>query len=338
VGARTKARKRALDILFEADQRGSNANTILDARILDSGRETPLPAYSIELVRGVVSRWVEINAIIQDASPQWTIARMPGVDRALLRISTWEILCNDAVPVSVAIDEAVTLAKKLSTEDSASFINGLLSTIAKDAPALTHGQGSADGGESESVGDHLSDDDDHDHDDDHDDDDVVSWGPDAWDDINSTATTSTRAGDASNAESERAVGGAAKDGVDGDADDDADEPEADADFPDSGISDEVAQAWAEGLLGSGAQVVAMPDAESEATPDGDSPTVPSDDKTAEASDGKSSTASDDKPAIPSEDNPAAASGDKPATSSDSKPVTASEDDRDSAPEPTHLQD
>jgi N utilization substance protein B len=164
VGARTKARKRALDVLFEADQRGSNAASVLDARILLSGRETSLPPYAIEIVRGVVSRWVEINAIIQDASPAWTIARMPVVDRGLLRIATWEILCNDEVPVSVAINEAVTLATGLSTDNSPSFINGLLSTIAKDAPALSRDSAGA------TAGDDSADDDE----------DEVSWGPDAW--------------------------------------------------------------------------------------------------------------------------------------------------------------
>jgi len=209
VGARTKARKRALDVLFEADQRGYNATSTLDARILLSGRETPLPPYAVEIVRGVVSRWVEINAIIQDASPAWTIARMPGVDRAILRIATWEILCNDDVPTSVAIDEAVTLATGISTDNSPGFVNGLLSTIAKDAPALSRA----------SVAHGV------------DDEDVESADGAAIFDslVNETvaATATVTAGD---------------------EDDDAEEAEADADFPDSGISNDVAKAWAAGLL------------------------------------------------------------------------------------------
>jgi len=136
VSARTKARKRALDILFEADQRGANVLQILEQRILDSGAQTPLPEYSAQIVRGVVGQWRELNEIIQAASAEWTMARMPAVDRALLRIAAWEILSNPDVLASVAIDEAVTLAADLSTDDSAKFVNGVLATIARDAPAL----------------------------------------------------------------------------------------------------------------------------------------------------------------------------------------------------------
>ncbi|SEI86134.1 transcription antitermination factor NusB [Demequina mangrovi] len=138
MAARTKARKRALDILFEADQKGSNVLDVLDARLKDSGREMPLPPYAEQIVRGVVQWWVELNSIIQDASPEWQLTRMPAVDRALLRIGAWEILCNDEVDLAVAIDEAVSLAGDLSTDDSPSFVNGVLGAIGRDAPALTH--------------------------------------------------------------------------------------------------------------------------------------------------------------------------------------------------------
>lgn len=136
MAARTKARKRALDILFEADQRGENILDVLATRVADSGRETPLPEYSAQIVRGVADRWLEINALIQEASPEWTLQRMPAVDRAILRIGSWEILSNSEVATAVAIDEAVELARDLSTNDSPGFINGILGTIARDAPAL----------------------------------------------------------------------------------------------------------------------------------------------------------------------------------------------------------
>ena len=136
MAARTKARKRALDVLFEADQRGINVGQHLDARIAESGSQTPLPEYSVEIVRGVLARWVEINAIIADASEEWTIDRMPAVDRNLLRIATWEMLLNDEVSVAVAIDEAIELARDLSTDDSPRFMNGVLGRIAREAPAL----------------------------------------------------------------------------------------------------------------------------------------------------------------------------------------------------------
>jgi len=144
VAARTKARKRALDILFEADQRGENIVAVLDDRLNDSGRETPLPEYSEQLVRGVARRWLELNTLIEQASPNWTLSRMPAVDRAILRIGAWEILDNPDVATAVAIDEAVELARDLSTADSPAFINGILGTIARDAPALPQNDPDAD--------------------------------------------------------------------------------------------------------------------------------------------------------------------------------------------------
>lgn len=136
MSARTKARKRALDVLFEADQRGANVLTVLEDRLKDSGRETPLPEYSAEIVRGVVRWWRELDTAIQAASPAWQISRMPAVDRALLRIGAWEILANDEVSLGTAIDEAVKLATDLSTDDSPAFINGVLGTVAREAQPL----------------------------------------------------------------------------------------------------------------------------------------------------------------------------------------------------------
>ncbi len=152
MAARTKARKRALDILFEADQRGANVSEVLEERLRLSGRETPLPEYSEELVRGVVSRWIEITALVQEASPEWTLTRMPAVDRALLRLATWEILFNPNVPTAVAIDEAVDLASELSTDDSPRFVNGVLGKIAREAPAFP-----SDVADAEDVGTSASD-------------------------------------------------------------------------------------------------------------------------------------------------------------------------------------
>ena len=137
MAARTKARKRSLDVLFESDQRGENVLDVLNARLVDSGRETPLPPYAAEIVRGVAERWLEINTLIQDAAaPEWTLQRLPAVDRAILRVGAWEVLASREVATAVAIDEAVELARELSTDDSPAFINGILGTIARDAPAL----------------------------------------------------------------------------------------------------------------------------------------------------------------------------------------------------------
>ncbi len=141
MSARTKARKRALDILFEADQKGANVLSVLEERLRVPGREAGLPPYAEEIVRGVVQWWVELNTIIQDSSPEWQLTRMPAVDRALLRIAAWEILCNDEVDTAVAIDEAMNLATDLSTDDSPTFINGVLGTIAREAPSLKGAEG-----------------------------------------------------------------------------------------------------------------------------------------------------------------------------------------------------
>lgn len=137
MGARTKARKRALDILFEADQRGANILDVLNERIKQSGRQTPLPEYSAELVRGVVAHWIDINSQIAQAAEEWTVDRMPAVDRAILRLASWEILYNADVSVAVAVDEALELASDLSTDDSPKFINGVLGRVARDAQRLS---------------------------------------------------------------------------------------------------------------------------------------------------------------------------------------------------------
>ncbi|WP_084073109.1 transcription antitermination factor NusB [Demequina sp. NBRC 110052] len=153
MAARTKARKRALDILFEADQRGANVADVLEERLARSGRETPLPEYSAELVRGVISRWLEINALLQEASEEWPLHRMPAVDRAILRLATWEVLFSTEVPTAVAIDEAVDLAGELSTDDSPRFINGVLGRIAREAPAMGSVPASQPDAEAEPVDD-----------------------------------------------------------------------------------------------------------------------------------------------------------------------------------------
>jgi N utilization substance protein B len=133
VGARTKARKRALDVLYGADVRGESINAALAveaARAAAEPKRESSWAYAQEIVRGIAEHGDEIDELIETYSQGWTIARMPAVDRALLRIGIWEILFNDGVPDAVAISEAVEAATVLSTEDSASFVNGLLGRIA----------------------------------------------------------------------------------------------------------------------------------------------------------------------------------------------------------------
>lgn len=131
MSARTKARLRALDILFEADQRGLNAEALLDERLPDSDSRAGNNPYTAQVVRGVVARWQDINAALTDYSQGWTLDRMPAVDRAILRIGAWEVLFNDEIPDAVAISEAVALATELSTDESPSFVNGLLARLSE---------------------------------------------------------------------------------------------------------------------------------------------------------------------------------------------------------------
>lgn len=134
MGARTKARKRALDLLFEADQRGVNALDLLQQRQQQATPvpvPVPVPEYAARLVEGVVAHWASIEGVLQTYSHGWSIDRMPAVDRAILRIGAFEVLYGQGVPDAVAISEAVRLAKDLSTDASPSFVNGLLGRIAQ---------------------------------------------------------------------------------------------------------------------------------------------------------------------------------------------------------------
>lgn len=137
MSARTKARKRAIDILYIADVRQVSIGQSLATEAERAASEPARAAswlYAREIVDGVVDHREEIDELIETYSQGWSLARMPNIDRAILRIGIWEILYNDAVPPAVAIDEAVEAAKILSTDDSAGFVNGLLGKIAQTAP------------------------------------------------------------------------------------------------------------------------------------------------------------------------------------------------------------
>lgn len=136
MGARTKARKRALDVLFEAEQRHLDPIALLADRVAEPGTEAALPQYSVDIVEGVLDRLDRIDELLETYSHEWSLDRMPAVDRALLRIGTWEILFNDEVPDAVAIDEAVELSRSLSTDDSPVFVNGLLGRILELKPTI----------------------------------------------------------------------------------------------------------------------------------------------------------------------------------------------------------
>ena len=132
--ARSKARKRALDILFEAEQRGTPVLDLLAERITLGS--PPVPGYAADLVRGVAAHAARIDELISRYAEGWTLDRMPAVDRNILRIGLYELLWADDVPDAVAINEAVLLAQDLSTDASPAFVNGLLARIAKLKPSL----------------------------------------------------------------------------------------------------------------------------------------------------------------------------------------------------------
>jgi transcription antitermination protein NusB len=136
VAARSKARKRAVDLLFEAEQRGLNARDLLAERLAKPVTEAPLNQYTADLVEGVVAHWTDINELLATYSQGWTVERMPSVDRAILRLGAFEVLYSDEVPEGVAIAEAVDLATSLSTDDSPKFVNGLLARLAEVKPTL----------------------------------------------------------------------------------------------------------------------------------------------------------------------------------------------------------
>ena len=135
MAARSKARKRALDILFEAEQRRLPVLELLSER--QSLGETPVPEYAAELVRGVASHQPEIDNLISENAVDWTLERMPAVDRNVLRLGVYELLWADDVPDGVAISEAVLLAQDLSTDASPGFVNGLLARIKDLKPTST---------------------------------------------------------------------------------------------------------------------------------------------------------------------------------------------------------
>ena len=139
MSARTKARKRAVDALFAADLRDGMPNELLDEAEQaseDRASQGEIFSYAREAVLGVLKHQVEIDDQLETYAQGWSLNRMPALDRAILRLATWEIMFNEQVPDAVAIDEAVELAKEYSTDSSAGFVNGLLGKIVSTRTAL----------------------------------------------------------------------------------------------------------------------------------------------------------------------------------------------------------
>ncbi len=134
MGARSKARKRALDVLYASDLRAEDAVVALE-RAIDAG-EGPTNDYTVTLVRGVVEHRPRIDELLSTYSTDWSLERMPAVDRNALRLGVWELLWAEDVPDEVAVSEAIALVRDLSTDESPQFVNGLLARIAREKATL----------------------------------------------------------------------------------------------------------------------------------------------------------------------------------------------------------
>jgi N utilization substance protein B len=143
VPARAKARKRALDILYAAEMRGLDPVQALDAAIADG--EGPTNPYTGVLVRGVCEHAARIDAVLAGYAEGWTLDRMPAVDRTALRIGTYELLYAGDVPAPVAVSEAVALVRRLSTDDSPGYVNGVLGSVLRDLDSLLDSEGDSQG-------------------------------------------------------------------------------------------------------------------------------------------------------------------------------------------------
>ena len=132
--ARSKARKRALDMLFECEVRGLPLNGTLDERVLAA--DPPVNEYTVRLVRGVTEHLGRVDELVATYAEGWSLERMPAVDRNALRIGVFEIMYVDDVPDPVAVSEATNLVNDLSTDDSPAFVNGLLGRLLDLKPTL----------------------------------------------------------------------------------------------------------------------------------------------------------------------------------------------------------
>jgi N utilization substance protein B len=135
MAARSKARKRALDILFESEARDVAASVVLEERM--RAGDPPIHEYTAALVRGVAENAPRIDELISAYAQGWSLERMPAVDRNVLRIGVYEILYVEDVPDAVAVSEALNLVRELSTDESPNFVNGVLGNILRNKPALT---------------------------------------------------------------------------------------------------------------------------------------------------------------------------------------------------------
>jgi transcription antitermination protein NusB len=132
MSARSKARKRALDLLYASDMRSRSATEALEELV----EGTQVNDYTVELVRGVDEHRARLDEVISAYVKGWTLSRLPAVDRNVLRMATYEVLYVDDVPDAVAVSEALNLVRDLSTDESPAFVNGVLGNIVRDRETL----------------------------------------------------------------------------------------------------------------------------------------------------------------------------------------------------------
>jgi len=135
MSARGKARKRALDILFASEMRSESPVVALDRAIAEG--EGPSNDYTAVIVRGVTEHQARIDGLLSTYAQGWSLERMPAVDRNVLRLGVWEVLYSEDVPDAVAVSEAMNLVRDLSTDESPSFVNGVLGGIVRDKASLS---------------------------------------------------------------------------------------------------------------------------------------------------------------------------------------------------------
>lgn len=131
MGGRRKARETALQTLYNLDITGGRIEDAIRARVEDA-KDASDPGYGADLVKGVAGNMAAIDGLIERSSDNWTIERMPVVDRNILRIAVFEICFSGDVPYKAVIDEAIELAKRYGSEESAPFINGILDKVRKE--------------------------------------------------------------------------------------------------------------------------------------------------------------------------------------------------------------
>jgi N utilization substance protein B len=136
---RHQARKRAVDLLFEAEARGLTSAEVADSRAALADTQHGVAAlnpYTVTVAQGVTQHAAHIDDLISAHLQGWTLARLPAVDRSILRVAVWELLHAEDVPEAVAVDEAVELAKRLSTDESPAFVNGVLGQVMLVTPQI----------------------------------------------------------------------------------------------------------------------------------------------------------------------------------------------------------